>query len=78
MALKGDDVNKYFRGGKMMPPLIDKVQIVNVDFGLKTLHELDEIANDLTISRHAVIKLFIQHELDQYYLAKTARRESAS
>jgi hypothetical protein len=76
MALKGADVNKYFRGGKMMPPLTDKVQRVNVDFGVHTLQGLDDIATELNISRQAVIKLFIQRELDQHYLARKARKEA--
>ena len=74
MALQGKNVNKYFTRGKMMPPLTDQVQRVNVDFGLKTLQELDELATELNISRQAVIKLFIQRELDHHYLAKKARK----
>lgn len=72
-ALKGEDVNKYFSGGKMMPPLKEQVQRVNIDFGIKTLFELDRIASDLNVSRQAVIKLFVQRELDQHFLAKKAR-----
>ncbi len=77
MALKGANVNKYFSGGKMMPPLSDQVQRVNVDFGLNTLQGLDEIAAELNISRQSVIKLFIQRELDQHYLARKARMEAS-
>ena len=72
-ALKGEDVNRYFSGGKMMPPLKAELQRVNVDFGIKTLFELDRIASDLNVSRQAVIKLFVQRELDQHFLAKKAR-----
>jgi hypothetical protein len=73
-ALAGEDVNEHFSGGKMMPPL--QVQRVNVDFGATTLTELDQIAIELNVSRQAVIKLFIQRELDQHFLAKKARKEA--
>jgi len=49
--LKGEDVNEYFSGGKMMPPLAEQVQRVNVDFGIVTLQELDFIAVELNVSR---------------------------
>jgi len=77
-ALKGEDVNKYFSGGKMMPPLAEQVQRVNVDFGVTTLRELDRIATELNVSRQAVIKLFVQRELDQHFLAEKARKDVAS
>lgn len=75
-ALQGKDVNRHFKGGKMMPPLVGNVQRVNVDFGEATLAELDQIAIELNVSRQAVIKLFIQRELDQHFLAKKARKEA--
>ncbi|MBP6218428.1 MAG: hypothetical protein KA436_07560 [Oligoflexales bacterium] len=77
IALKGDDVNEFFSGGKMKPSLADKVQRVNVDFGTYTLQGLDDIAAELNISRQAVIKFFIQRELDQHYLARKARKEAS-
>ncbi len=55
---------------------IDQVQRVNVDFGLKSLHELDQVAIELNVSRQAIIKLFIQRELDRHFLAKKARFEN--
>jgi hypothetical protein len=75
-ALKGQDVNKHFSGGKMMPPVTEKIQRVNVDFGIVTLQELDFISIELNVSRQAVIKLFVQRELDQHFLAKKARKEA--
>ncbi len=75
-ALKGEDVNEYFSGGKMVPPLSEQVQRVNVDFGIITLQELDFISVELNVSRQAVIKLFVQRELDQHFLAKKARKEA--
>lgn len=56
----------------------EHVQRVNVDFGHSTLAELDQIATNLNVSRQAVIKLFIQRELDQHFLARRARIESNS
>ena len=73
LALAGKDVNKHFRGGKMMRPLVGEVQRVNVDFGIMTIKDLDQIAVELNVSRQAVIKLFIQREMDQHFLAKQAR-----
>ena len=75
-ALKGEDVNKHFGGGKMMPPLTEQIQRVNVDFGIVTLQELDFISIELNVSRQAVIKLFVQRELDQHFLAKMARKNA--
>ncbi|MES2615963.1 MAG: CopG family transcriptional regulator [Bdellovibrionota bacterium] len=77
-AVKGKDVNQYFSHGNMMPPLSEQVQRVNVDFGVKTLSELDEVAMELNVSRQAVIKLYTQRELDHHFLAKKARQEVGS
>ena len=75
-ALRGEDVNAHFTSGRMMPPEAAQVQRVNVDFGNVTLKELDQIAAELNVSRQAVIKLFVQRELDQHFLAKKARKEA--
>ncbi|MBF0360551.1 MAG: CopG family transcriptional regulator [Oligoflexia bacterium] len=74
-ALEGKDVNQYFGNGKRMLPLSAKIQRVNVDFGIRTLEELDEVATELNVGRQAVIKLYIQRELDQHFLAKHARKK---
>ncbi len=74
LALEGKDVNQFFSNGKMMPPLSEQIHRVNVDFGTQALQELDLISTELNVSRQAVIKLFIQRELDQHFLAKKARR----
>ncbi len=76
LALNGKDVNIHFTKGKMMPPISEAVQRVNVDFGMTVLAELDQIASELNVSRQAVIKLFIKRELDQHFLAKKARKEA--
>jgi metal-responsive CopG/Arc/MetJ family transcriptional regulator len=52
----------------MMPP----IQRVNVDFTAPMLEELDKRAEDLNISRQAVIKRLIRQALDQHYLATAA------
>jgi hypothetical protein len=66
-ADKGQNVSKYFsNSGKMKNP----VQRVNVDFSHSMLDELDSLAEDLNISRQAVIKSYLRQALDQHYLAK--------
>jgi hypothetical protein len=73
LADKGQDVSRFFtNGGKMMPP----VQRVNVDFSAPMLQELDRTAEELNISRQAVIKTLIRHALDQHYLARGSRASS--
>ena len=44
---------------------------MNVDFTESMLEELDTIANELNISRQAVIKTYLRQALDQHYLAKS-------
>lgn len=53
------------------------IQRVNVDFALPMLHELDEAARNLNISRQAVIKTMLRHALDQQHLARRARALAA-
>ncbi len=70
MATRGKDISRFFTNkGKMMPP----IQRVNVDFTLPMLKELDEEANELNISRQAVIKTLLRHALDQQKLARRTR-----
>ncbi len=70
LADKGEDISRFFTNkGKMMPP----IQRVNVDFALPMLHELDQAARELNISRQAVIKTLLRHALDQQHLARRAR-----
>lgn len=69
LADRGEDVSGFFTNtGQMMRP----VQRVNVDFAAPMLQELDTAAEELNISRQAVIKTLIRQALDQHYLA--ARR----
>ena len=71
MADRGEDVSRFFtNAGKMNQP----IQRVNVDFTASMLKELDEAAEELNISRQAVIKTFVREVLDRHYLARGARR----
>ena len=57
LADRGDDVSRFFKGeGRMVQP----IQRVNVDFTAGMLEELDKAAQDLNVSRQAVIKLSLQ------------------
>lgn len=68
MADREEDISKYFtNNGKMKYP----GQKVNVDFTVDMLKELDDLANELNISRQAVIKTYLRQALDQHYLAKS-------
>ena len=54
--------------------MMQPIQRVNVDFASRMLAELDQAAEELNVSRQAVIKTFIRQALDQHYLAaKTFR-----
>jgi hypothetical protein len=64
-----NSVSPFFTNkGRMMGP----IQRVNVDFTSPMLEELDNAANELNISRQAVIKTLVRQALDHHYLA--ARR----
>jgi hypothetical protein len=70
MADQGKSISRFFtNAGKMMPP----IQRVNVDFALPMLQELDNAAQELNISRQAVIKSLLRMALDQQHLARRAR-----
>ena len=71
LADKGKDVSGFFTNtGRMMRP----IQRVNVDFAPVMLEELDRAAQELNISRQAVIKSLIRQALDQQYMARGSRR----
>ena len=70
IADQGRDVSRLFTNtGKMMKP----IQRVNVDLTPEMLQELDRAAQELNISRQAVIKTLIRQALDQQYMARGAR-----
>ena len=71
LADRGKDVSPYFTNrGEMMQP----IQRVNVDLTAGMLHELDQAAAELNVSRQAVMKSIIRQALDQHHLAQQARR----
>ena len=71
LAEQGKDVSRFFKGqGRMVQP----IQRVNVDVTAGMLEELDRAAQDLNVSRQAVIKTLVRQALDQHYLAQRARR----
>ncbi len=73
MADRGEEVSRFFKGeGRMVQP----IQRVNVDVTASMLEELDRAAQDLNISRQAVIKSLVRQALDRHYLAQRARRSS--
>ncbi|MEE8583622.1 MAG: CopG family transcriptional regulator [Acidobacteriota bacterium] len=71
MAERGEDISRFFtnQGEMKQPP-----RRVNVDFTPAMLAELDEAAQQMNISRQAVIKAFVRQGLDQRYLAQQARK----
>jgi hypothetical protein len=71
MADAGKNVTRFFSGkGRMMPPLIQRV---NVDFTGTMLEELDREAKGMNISRQAVIKTLLRRALDENYVAAASR-----
>jgi hypothetical protein len=71
LADQGKDVSRFFKGeGRMVQP----IQRINVDVTASMLEELDKAAQDLNVSRQAVIKTLVRYALDQHYLAQRARR----
>lgn len=74
MADRGEDITRFFTGGRMMPP----IQRVNVDFTGEMLAELDEEAAHLNISRQAVIKTLVREGLDRRSTRNAPRRLHSS
>ena len=75
LADRGKDISQFFKGqGRMVQP----IQRVNVDVTASMLEELDKAAQDLNVSRQAVIKTLVRYALDQHYLAQRARRPESS
>ena len=71
LADRGKDVSGFFKNqGRMVQP----IQRVNVDLTATMVEELDRAAQDLNVSRQAVIKTLVRQALDQHYLAQHARQ----
>lgn len=67
LADSGENISRFFTNkGKMELP----IQRVNVDFTEPMLAELDPTAQELNISRQAVIKSLRRQALDQHYMAR--------
>jgi len=69
LADRGKGVSHFFKGRMVQP-----IQRVNVDVTASMLEELDKAAQDLNVSRQAVIKTLVRQGLDQHYMAQRARR----
>ncbi len=73
LAEQGKDISGFFKGqGRMVQP----VQRVNVDLSAAMLQELDRAAQELNVSRQAVIKTLVRQALDQHYRAQRARQSA--
>jgi len=73
LADEGRDVSGFFSNqGRMMPA----IRRVNVDFAAPMLEELDSAAEELNISRQAIIKTLIRQALDQRHMARTTRKRA--
>lgn len=71
LADQGKNIAHFFKGeGRMVQP----IQRVNLDLTAGMLEELDKAAQDLNVSRQAVIKTLVRQALDQHYLAQGSRR----
>jgi hypothetical protein len=72
LADQGKDISGFFKGqGRMVQP----IQRVNVDLAATMLKELDRAAEELNVSRQAVIKTLVRQALDQHYLARRAQSQ---
>ena len=81
MAVRGEDVTRFFSGKPHWHPGHDKlerakkdVQRVNVDFAQPMLEELDVICHDLNVPRQSLIKTMIRREMDRYLVNKKTRK----
>jgi hypothetical protein len=80
LADQGKDISGFFTGdGRMVSGgtpqgAAQAIQRVNVDLSAGMLEELDKAAQDLNVSRQAVIKTLVRQGLDQHYLARSARQ----
>lgn len=68
---QGKNISGFF---ERKPRMIQPIQRVNVDLTAAMLDELDRAAQDLNVSRQAVIKTLVRQALDQHYLAQNARQ----
>jgi metal-responsive CopG/Arc/MetJ family transcriptional regulator len=57
--------------------IADPVHRLQVDFTRSMLDELDALADELNVSRQALIKKLVRQALDQHYLAAARRKDLA-
>jgi len=68
LADQGKNISGFFKSqGRMVQP----IQRVNVDLTATMPEELDRAAENLNVSRQAVIKALVRQTPDQHYLART-------
>ena len=73
LADQGKDISGFFNGhGRMVQPA-QTIQRVNLDLTVAMLEELDRAAQELNVSRQAVIKTMVRQALDQHYMAHRAK-----
>jgi hypothetical protein len=75
MADRGEDISGFFTNRLRM---VYAVQRVNVDFTGPMLAELDDTAEELNISRQAVIKTLVREGLDRRLDRRMFRRERSA
>jgi|GEM_PF-929378 len=66
-------VDKYFDVGHPrmgQSRTVRRIRKTNLDLTEEMLHELDELADSLNVSRQAVIKVILRQALDQHRLAQ--------
>ncbi|MGA2413231.1 MAG: ribbon-helix-helix protein, CopG family [Candidatus Sulfotelmatobacter sp.] len=74
LADRGKNVSRFFTHRRKM---MASIQRVNVDLASGMLEELDRAAEELNISRQAVIKTLIRQALDHQYMARRGRPSRA-
>jgi hypothetical protein len=75
MATRGEDISRFFTNRLRM---VYPIQRVNVDFTGPRLTELDEAAEEVNISRQAVIKTLIREGLDRRSPRRASPRKASS
>jgi hypothetical protein len=75
MATRGEDISRFFTNRLRM---VYPIQRVNVDFTRPMLTELDEAAEEVNISRQAVIKTLIREGLDRRSPRRASPRKASS
>lgn len=81
MVDRGEDTSAYFKKGTMKPGFKGPIKAVDskevhrttVDFSVKMITDLDQMANETNISRQAVIKMLVKEGIDRHWLAEASR-----